>query len=170
MNARGHITGQSYTSPAANPAAGIPTLDRFLWQNGHMRDLGTIGGTIGFGNWLNNAGEVAGFSDLAGDQASHPFLWNGTKMIDLGTLGGANGWGTWVNDAGAVAGSADLPVGHHHGFLWANGHMRDLSPVDNAPCSNGNAVNNRGKVVGNIADCHGTNRRRSCEATARDTT
>jgi len=33
--------------------------------------------------------------------------------------------------------------------------MRDLLPVDNAPCSNSNAVNNPGEVVGNIADCHG---------------
>jgi probable HAF family extracellular repeat protein len=82
-----------------------------------MRDLGTLGGTIGFANWLSNAGDVAGVSDLAGDQTNHPFLWNGSKMIDLGTLGGANGSANWVNDAGAVAGSADLPDGTRHAFL-----------------------------------------------------
>jgi probable HAF family extracellular repeat protein len=155
LNAAGQITGQSYTSAAANPATGIPTLDPFLWQNGHMRDLGTLGGTIGFANWLNNAGDVAGTSDLAGDQAAHPFLWNGTKMIDLGTLGGTNGSAIWVSDAGTVTGSADLPDGTHHAFLWANGHMADLPPADNAPCSNGHAVNDHGEVVGNITDCHG---------------
>gem|GEM_PF-6018700 len=32
LNAAGQITGQSYTSTAANPATGIPTLDPFLWQ------------------------------------------------------------------------------------------------------------------------------------------
>jgi len=69
-----------------------------------MRDLGTPGGTIGFANWLNNAGDVAGTGDLAGDRRNHPFLWNGTKMIDLGTLGGANG-------------AADLADGTHHAFL-----------------------------------------------------
>jgi len=84
-----------------------------------MRDLGTPGGTIGFANWLNNAGDVAGTGDLAGDRRNHPFLWNGTKMIDLGTLGGANG-------------AADLADGTHHAFLCKNGHMRDLPPVDNA--------------------------------------
>ena len=69
-----------------------------------MRDLGTPGGTIGLANWLNNAGDVAGTGDLAGDRRNHPFLWNGTKMIDLGTLGGANG-------------AADLADGTHHAFL-----------------------------------------------------
>ena len=69
-----------------------------------MRDLGTPGGTIGFANWLNNADDVAGTGDLAGDRRNHPFLWNGTKMIDLGTLGGANG-------------AADLADGTHHAFL-----------------------------------------------------
>ena len=155
LNAVGQITGQSYTSPAANPATGIPTLDPFLWQNGHMRDLGTLGGTLGFANWLNNAGDVAGTSNLAGDQTNHPFLWNGTKMLDLGTLGGANGSANWVNAAGDVTGSADLPDGTHHAFLWTDGHMRDLPPGGNAPCSNGNAVNNRDEVAGNITDCHG---------------
>jgi hypothetical protein len=33
--------------------------------------------------------------------------------------------------------------------------MRDLPPVDNAPCSNGNAASNPGEVAGNITDCQG---------------
>jgi probable HAF family extracellular repeat protein len=155
LNAAGQITGQSYTNSTANPATGIPTLNPFLWQDGHMRDLGTLGGTIGFANWLNNAGDVAGTSDLAGDQTNHPFLWNGSKMVDLGTLGGASGSANWVSDAGAVTGSADLPDGTHHAFLWGNGYMRDLPPVDSAPCSNGNVVSNSGEVAGNSTDCHG---------------
>jgi probable HAF family extracellular repeat protein len=155
LNAVGQITGQSYTNSTANPATGIPTLDPFLWQHGHMRDLGTLGGTVGLANWLNNAGDVVGSSDLAGDQTFHPFLWNGTKLIDLGTLGGPNGLANWVNAAGAVTGNADVPNGTHHAFLWENGRMRELPPVGGAPCSNGEAVNNPGDVVGNNSDCQG---------------
>jgi probable HAF family extracellular repeat protein len=154
-NELGQITGGSYTNATPNPATGMPTLDPFLWDNGHMQDLGTLGGTIGIGNWLNNHGEVAGFSDLTGDQTSHPFLWNGKRMIDLGTLGGDNGNANWVNDAGHVVGSADLPSGTHDGFLWADGTMRALAPVNGALCSNANSVNNRDEVVGNGTNCHG---------------
>jgi probable HAF family extracellular repeat protein len=76
-------------------------------------------------------------------------------MIDLGTLGGANGSANWVSDTGDAAGVADLPNGTHHAFLWKNGHMRDLPPAGNAPCSNGSAVNNLGDIVGNNGDCQG---------------
>jgi uncharacterized membrane protein len=80
---------------------------------------------------------------------------NGTKMADLGALDGAHGSANWVNDADVVAGGADLPDGAHRGFLWKDGHMRDLPPPATPPCTNGNAVNNLDEVTGNITDCHG---------------
>ena len=137
-----------------------------------MRDLGTLGGTVGMANWLNDRGEVVGYSDLAGDQTFHPFLWNGTKMIDRGTLGGVNGTAgpLGINATGGVTGSADVPDGTHHAFIWQDGHMRDLPPVGNAPCSNGNAINNRDEVVDNITDCQGAELAPSCGTTVTHTT
>jgi probable HAF family extracellular repeat protein len=155
QNARGQVTGWSYTNSIPNPATGLPTTDPYVWQDGRMRDLGTLGGTLGFPNWMNARGEVVGVSDLAGDQTNHPFLWNGTRMLDLGTLGGSNGNANWVNDAGDAVGSADLLGGTHDGFLWRNGVMHDLPPVDAAPCSNAFSVNARDEAVGNATDCHG---------------
>jgi probable HAF family extracellular repeat protein len=155
QNARGQITGQSWTSATPNPATGIPTLDPFLWTDGRMRDLGTLGGTIGFANWLNNRGEVVGASDLAEDQTNHPFLWANGHMRDLGTLGGDNGFATWVNDQGDVVGGAQAADQNWHGFLWRNGHMRDLHPVGGAPWAFPNGVNDHGQVVGTETDKHG---------------
>jgi hypothetical protein len=56
QNERGQIAGSSFTTFTANPSTWIPTLDPFLWDHGHMRDLGSLGGTMGGANWLNDNG------------------------------------------------------------------------------------------------------------------
>jgi probable HAF family extracellular repeat protein len=156
MNNRGQVAGESFTNSTVNNATGMPTLDPFVWRKGVMRDLGGLGGTFGIVNWINSHGEVAGFSDLAGDQSGHPFLWDGRQIVDLGTLGGDNGAANWVSEHGDVAGTANTAGNqNHHAFLWRHGHMTDLPPVDGATCSNGLFVGDDGLVVGNVTDCRG---------------
>lgn len=160
LNERGQVAGVSFTNATPNATTGLPTLDPFEWESGRMRDLGSLGGTLGFVSWMNNRGEVVGFSDLAGDQNGHPYLWNGKRLVDLGTLGGDGGTANWVNASGDVVGSADLPGVSgsqvHHGFLWKGAHMTDLPPVGSARCGNAFAINARDQVVGNATDCQGT--------------
>jgi probable HAF family extracellular repeat protein len=156
INERGQVARESFTDVTPNAATGLPTMDPFRWQNGAMKDLGTLGGRFGLANWMNSSGKVVGQSDLAGDQFSHPFFWNGHELQDLGTLGGNNGVANWISDTGTVVGAADLPGSQaHHGFLWANGTMRDLPPTGSAPCSNAYAVSLAGQTVGNDTDCQG---------------
>jgi probable HAF family extracellular repeat protein len=153
LNARGEITGQSYTDSTANPATGVPTTDPFLWHNGRMRDLGTLGGAFGLANWLNDRGEVVGQSDLAGDQASHPFLWDGKRMLDLGTLGGDFGAANDVNDAGAVVGWATTPGDSTaHAFLWDHGVMTDLTGANSTKCTIAGSINQQDDAVGITCD------------------
>jgi probable HAF family extracellular repeat protein len=120
-----------------------------------MIDLGTLGGAFGMANWQNNAGEVVGQSDLAGDQTAHPFLWQRGHMIDLGTLGGGYGFANWINGRGDVVGGSLAPDQAFHGFLWHHGMMIDLPPVGGAPSAFANAANNQDQVVGNETDTNG---------------
>ena len=150
VNERGQVVGTSFTSPTANPASGLPTLDPFLWENGKMLDLGTLGGTSGTPNSLNNRGQVVGLSNLAGDQTAHPFLWTKSGGIrDIGTLGGIFGQANWISEAGEIVGLASVPGDQaFFAFLWKEGVLTNLGAVDGDACSNAWNINSQSQIVG----------------------
>jgi probable HAF family extracellular repeat protein len=155
VNQRGQIAGQSYTNATINPTTGYATLDPFFWENGKMIDIGTLGGTFGYPNWMNNSGQVAGVSNLAGDQANHAFLWDKKEGLkDLGTLQGyPYSYANWINDAGEVVGYSST-LGASRAFLWENEEMTDLGTVAGDACSAANSINSQGRIVGyGSADC-----------------
>jgi probable HAF family extracellular repeat protein len=140
------VVGTSFTSFTPNPATGFPTADPFLWRNGAMIDLGSLGGTLSFAQCGNNRGQVTGTSSLAGDQVFHPFFWDRGIMTDIGTFGGDSGLPTWMNNDGEVVGRADLPDGGHDAFLWRNGVMTDLGVL--GVSSTALQINSRHQIIG----------------------
>lgn len=160
VNDAGQVAGVSYTSAVPNPVTKLPPSAVFLWQNGKMRDLGSLGGsvpTFGGIDGLNSHGEIAGESYLRGDKTERAFLWNGKRMIDLGTLGGFNGGANAINAEGDVAGWAELADGSFNGALWRDGKVIDLPPVDGAPSSYAEGLNDKDQAVGAAVDSQGDN-------------
>jgi len=154
VNERGQTTGSSDIDFVPNATTGLPTADPFLWENGKMIDLGSLGGTLGFGDMVNNRGQVIGVSDLPGDTMQHGFLWENGSLRDLGTLGGTYSAPYWLNDAGeAVGGATTQGDLNYFAFLWKNGKMKNLGALDGDPCSQGNAINETGQIVGESASC-----------------
>jgi probable HAF family extracellular repeat protein len=131
-------------------------VDTFLWEKGKMVDLGTLGGVYTYLNGANNRGQVAGYSNLAGDLTNHPFFGDRGGLKDLGTFGGDNGVANWLDDAGEVVGTADFPGDViHHAFVWKDGVKKDLGTVEGDGCSNGVGINSLGQAVGTSTNCQG---------------
>jgi probable HAF family extracellular repeat protein len=148
------VLGASFVDDNINASTGIPTVDPFLWNDGKMTDLGTLGGTIGFANCSNSRGEIIGQSNLTGDILTHAFLWRKGKIHDLGTLGGPLSEAWWINESGMIVGSADLSQpGIHDAVIWKDGKVKDLGTVDGDPCSRAYGLNSHGQVVGGSTSC-----------------
>jgi probable HAF family extracellular repeat protein len=131
-----------------------------------VKDLGTLGGTVGFAQGINNKGWVDGFANLPGDKKQHTFLWLDGLKIDLGTLGGPNSQAyLGPSERGQVAGLAETSTPDPNkrdfcffgtglicrAFLWLNGVMTDLGALGGNN-SSAFAINNRGQVVGGAED------------------
>ena len=92
-----------------------------------VKDLGTLGGTISYGNALNDNDQVAGTAYLGGegdpepDQIQQAFIsgMNGARPLrSLGTLGGPFNFGQGINSNGIVVGISQLEnSSDQHAFI-----------------------------------------------------
>jgi probable HAF family extracellular repeat protein len=119
VNEAGQVVGTSVNAAGQSRA--------FLWDDGVLTDLGTLGGDSSWAGGLNDAGQVVGHSRVApGSSATEMFLWEDGVMTSLGVSGASP---SGINNAGQVIGSYTVPSFHgpqSHAFLWDDGVVRDL--------------------------------------------
>jgi probable HAF family extracellular repeat protein len=135
-----------------------------LWENGKLKDLGTLGGDDAAAMMINERGQITGMSytnatpnpTTGGIPTLEPFLWQAGKMLRVGTLGGAFGYPSWLNNRGEIVGQSDLAGDlTAHPFLWNRERgIKDLGTLGGA---SGSAfwVNDTGEAVG-YADLAGS--------------
>jgi probable HAF family extracellular repeat protein len=83
-------------------------------------DLGTLGGDYAVGTAINEAGNIAGYSRLAGNGATAAFLWSpSTGMQNLGRIGGDT-FAQGINASGNVVGYGYVQNSSfiQRSFLW----------------------------------------------------
>lgn len=154
VNGRGEVVGAALNSTTDPFPSRPPYFDffffgngteshAFLWRDGTMQDLGTLGGPDSAAFFVNREGQVAGASDVdfnvnpvTGGPTVHPFLWEHGKMLDLvagappGMFGGTFGMAAWLNERGQVLGTMNLTGDTTwHSFLWDEGVVRDLGTL-----------------------------------------
>jgi len=144
INATGDIVGWSDIDAARSAEHAV------RWHNGHITDLGTLGGSSSQALAVNKFGTAVGWS-LRSDGAQHATMWRDGQIIDLGTLGGRNSIATGINDNGGVVGSADDANGIARGFIWRNGVITKLATPPNTVFAP-QAINANGRIVGTLGD------------------
>jgi probable HAF family extracellular repeat protein len=112
----------------------------FLYEDGHMRDIGTLGGPDSVPSAIcenSRRDFITGQSytsfipnPTTGVPEIAPFLWDRGVMTNLGGFGGTFGFGQCANNRGQVIGGSNLAGDQEqHAFLWENGKMHDLGTL-----------------------------------------
>ncbi len=138
LNAQTQVAGRCYFANDRNLS--------YLWEQGHLRPLGTLGGTECDAFDLNDNGQVVGVSrTVQGEKRA--FLWQKDTISDLGTLGGSDSLAISLNNKGQIVGSADTSANKSRPVLWDQEGIHDLSALL-PPNSGFQRINDREQILG----------------------
>jgi len=185
VNAWGQAVGEAQTGspdPQGEDFCGFAALGlassgttclAFVWQNGVMSPLPTLGGNNGVANQINGAGQTVGMAEKdkldstcpsGGPQKLEfkPTAWQNGTVRELPTYAGdPDGNAHAINDSGRAAGGSGVCAAFNpiwltnlqplHALLWEGGKVVDLGNLGGTGHGDGIMaldLNNQGQVIG----------------------
>ncbi len=153
INDKGQVVGSSQTANGGFQA--------FVWKDGVMTKLPTLGGNGSEAVAINSRGVAAGSAELDEfTRESHAAIFRKGKVQDLGVLGTGSGSTAFdINNFDVVVGDSttDGPNGVRP-FIYSAGEMKQLPLPANALNGSAYRINDAGWVVGGylpMGDSHG---------------
>jgi probable HAF family extracellular repeat protein len=145
VNNSGTIVGNA--SLPTPPFSGIWKFRGFVYENGAMRDIGTLGGNSSYLYDINNSGMAVGCAETASGRLVAT-TYAGGVLQPLTAIPG-NSCARSVNERGDVVGSSDAG-----GWLYSNGILTMLAQIPEvraAGYTNATpiSINDRGWIAGN---------------------
>lgn len=147
----GSLSGTNSTKVAgingSGDIVGTSATHAFLWSNGVMTDLGTLGGSVSMAYSINDSGVVVGQASTASGEM-HAFVWQNGVMKDLG-VAGETSEARGINSRGDIVGVAYAKNVRGGAVLWSGGQRRfigDLGPSGSG--STAISINYKGEIAG----------------------
>jgi probable HAF family extracellular repeat protein len=143
INNLGQITGEGVYQGQSHA---------FLYSEGTVTDLGSLGGWSAFGVMINDSGQVVGGMDNTNDERQ-AFYWDSSSGFkNLGNFGGAWATAYAINASGLIVGEADDGVGRTRAFLYQDNTLLDLNtlidPSSGWSLEYAEDINNEGQIIG----------------------
>lgn len=138
----------------------------FVWEDGVMQALPTLGGTHGFATAVNNLGQVVGWAETAVHDPTcvapqvlqfRAVMWEpkkGTTTELPPYSGDSTSAATAINQRGqavGISGACDIAVGRFsamHAVLWDHGAVREIPNLGGTTWHTPMDINDSGAVVG----------------------
>jgi probable HAF family extracellular repeat protein len=168
INDSAEAVGQSETAtpdPNGEDICGFGThliCVPFIWRDGYMSGLPTLGGYNGQASAINNRGDVVGFAeDGAVDGTCPPGTMN--NRVDLAALwvrgnaiplplvlGDTDGFAFGINDEGESVGYSGNCINATHAVMWKDNNVVTLKDLGGIGSNFAYVITDRGQIAGEI--------------------